>query len=482
MAPLPALRNQGQYQSRGQLPIPTLLDSQGNPFRLDYPGDAWQAPPAPAGSNLPVPYGPTTIIIESGGGKIELTESDAARTISYADIYATQPAVAAVVNKLVRQASTLPITVYQRPANNQTVSYPGPGAIKPGHPVPITDPTHSLVSLLNKPAPGYGTVSLLEWITMPLYVHGNSVIAKFRDDPAGPPVVLFPLDWRFLYAWARIGTPVLMWASLQTGYMKLIPPSDTIFTAWNSPAGMNGAWLGTSPLQQLGVTIKIDEAAQRYAAANFKNAARPSGFIQLPPTVNVQQNPEITDRVRDAVEGSYGGVDKAFRIAVLGGGAEWKPWAQTAGEAQLVETRTWNRDEIAMLFDVDMRPGDTMNPERDAQFYKTTLRKELTMIADRLNFQLVDPEPEWKDLFVRIEMDQVLYGDPLVLSDKLVAEVDAGIISIDEARISLGRAPRGGVADELTYLTARQGQARIGTEAVAAAEVLPAGAPPEPLE
>ena len=101
-----------------QYPPGTLLDATGSPMSGSPQAALWQRQQAPSGSYLQDGYGPTTIIIESGGGRVELTEDDRQRTISYADIYATQVAVATVVNKLVRQISTIPLKVYQRPVRS----------------------------------------------------------------------------------------------------------------------------------------------------------------------------------------------------------------------------------------------------------------------------------------------------------------------------------------------------------------------------
>ena len=428
-----------------QYPAGVLLDATGNPMSGSAPHALWDRQQTPGGAYLPEGYGPTTIIIESGGGRIELTEDDKQRTISYADVYATQVAVATVINKLVRQISTIPLKVYQPPARNASQNG------KPKHPEAIEDQNHPLVSLLHNPSPGYGAVSLKEWISLPLFVHGGGVVAKFRGNGYGEvPTQLFPLDWRYLQAWARIGTPVLMWASVQTGQMHFLAPSEAIYTAWSSPAGSNGAWLCTSPLQQLGTTIKIDEAAQRYATSHFKHAARPGLIVTLPPEANVRQNPKIVERVEAQTDEGFAGVDKAWKTMVLGGGAEAKPFGQTAEEAQLTTTRAWDWAEIRDLYDLPPT-GDTNNPEADAQLYKTTLRVHFAMIADRLNAQLVRPEKEWRDagIFIKADMSEVLWGDPLVLSDKMVAEVLSEIRSVDEARVPLGLQPRGGNADKL---------------------------------
>ena len=218
-----------------QYPAGMLLDATGVPFAAQIP-QAFTAPSALPGANYTAP---TTIIVEPGGGRITLTESDnAERSISYADIYASQPAVGAVVNKLYRTIATLPLKVYQWPVGDRSVNG------KPAHPEEVHDPANTLVALLNNPAPGYGAVSLKEWLALPYFVHGNSLVAKYRGNGAlEAPTEIIPLDWRFIQAWARIGQPVLVWGTIQTGLLKWIAPRETIYTAWTSPAGSNGAWL-----------------------------------------------------------------------------------------------------------------------------------------------------------------------------------------------------------------------------------------------
>lgn len=446
-----------------QYPVGTLLDSSGNPFSNHLPDLYNQRPPSPPGATLDNGYGPTTIIVESGAGRIELTESrNATRTISYADIYATQPAVGAAVNKLYRAIATLPLKVYERPARGKSQNG------KAMHPEDVSeDPDNTLAQLIHCPAPGYGEVSLKEWLCLPYLVHGNSLVAKFRGNGYGsPPTTILPLDWRFLQAWARIGAPVLVWATVQTGVMRWIAPSETIYTAWTSPAGSNGAWLGTSPLQQLGVTIKIDEAAQRFAASSLRNGARPSGIVTLPPPPlgpNIEQAPEATTVLQKALAGSYAGVDEAMKIAVLGGGAEWHEWGANAQEAQLIETRQWDRDEILMMYDVlgQLRTnsdGGTNLPEEDARLFRTVLPPHLVMMADRLNAQLVRPEPEWANFFVKYHLDEAVWSDPALLSDKMVNEVNAGLRTRQEGRKPLGLPPATNpYADELIVSTSSEG-------------------------
>lgn len=391
-------------------------------------------PPTPVDSSMPV-----LMVVEAGHGRVELTETDRRRTISYADIFATQPALAAVVGRMMRRMASVPRKVYRMPVRGQSQN----GRAK----FPEEDQDNSLHDLLCNPAPGIGHMQLREWQTLSVLVHGSSLLAKYRGvGAAEAPTGMLPLDWRYLSAWASQGQPIVLWSTLQTGEVRSVLPLDVVYTSWTTVAGAAGAYIGTSPLQQLGTTVMIDEAAQAYAAAHFRNGARPSAIVTVPPGVNARNAPGIVDRLQAKAEELHGGIDNAFRIAVMGGGATIAPWGQTADEAQLVETRQVDRLEFCAVYDQHyaalFATEATLTPEVNALGWKD-LAPWLAMMDDRLNAQLVYPEPEWSDagLFVASDLNEVIYGDPIVLSDKMVAEYLAGLRKLDEARAPLGLDP-----------------------------------------
>lgn len=418
-----------------QMPIPVLLNARGEPFESQVPSMTGRT----YGQQPDVEYGPTYIIVDPGGGRVQLTDRDAEfRAMPYADIHATQSPVAAVVGGMVRRLASVPRKVYRKPPRGRSQN---------GRPVtPEHDDANSLHDLLHRPSPGFGRMMLSQWQALPWLVNGNSLLVKFRGNgPGTAPTQLFPLDWRWAQAWARLGTPVLMWATVQTGQWVWIRPSEVVHTMWASVAGPQGAWLGTSPLSQLGVTIKIDEAAQAFAASRFNNASRPGGIVKLPPDVAVKQVPEYTKIARDSIEGAYRGEDKAFRVAVLAGGADWTPWQTGNDEAQLTQTRMQDIREVCAVLGqpFDAYFGTAATAEAEAQAYKA-LKPYKAAEDEALQRQLVDPEPEWADLFLRSDFSEWLEADPLVVSDKAVAEWVSGLVTLDEARAMLGRPPVGG--------------------------------------
>jgi HK97 family phage portal protein len=364
----------------------------------------------------------------SGQRSVQLTDQNGVTpAVTFEEIYRAQPVVAALVNKLLRQIATLPLTVQQLSSQNE------PQTVARDHP---------LANLLRSPAPRRGCMNLKQWIARPVLIHGNSLLAKVRADGTDkPPTSLLPLRWPFVSAWAQYGGPIEWWGTTQIGEWKWLPVEESIHFGWESDLGE----IGISPLEQLGTVIKLEDAAQRYQVASLVNGARPSGAIVTPPNVKLDETDKAD--MRADLRKMYEGVDNAFRVALLTGGADWKPMSFSAVEAQLIEQRRVSRDEACMVFDVppqligDLSRGTLSSvQEIHRMLYVTVLRPWLAFIEETLTAQLVEPEPQWADegLMLRFDLAEVLRGN----SDaEITAAAQAfmnGLITLNEARARLG--------------------------------------------
>lgn len=370
---------------------------------------------------------PTTngLIIAEGFGPRRIVLSGD-RVATYEALYESQPPVAATVNKLSRQIATLPLEVCRKRPD---------GSVER-----VED--HPLERLIKNPAPRAGEHSLGQWLSLPALVFGNSLLVKVRN-AEGQVIGLLPVDWRYVNAYARMGGPVEMWSTIQTGEELFFAPSEAVHCAWE---GLRGG-LGVSPLSQLDSTLRIEDSARRYQISSFDKGVRPSGILTLDKDVDPQS--EQGKRIRQALKKLNEGVDNAGQVMLLGGGAAYEKMSHTAVEAELILQRKLNREEVAMVYDVpppligDLEHGTYSNVEElHRQLYKTTLRPWLQMIASTLNSQLVRVEPDWQDLFVRFDLSDVLRGDPAEERRSVAELVTKGIIDTNEARKMLGLNPR----------------------------------------
>jgi HK97 family phage portal protein len=350
-------------------------------------------------------------------------------------LYRSQPVVAAVVNKLARQIATTPINVFR-------VDDEGDHDLIRSDSL---DAGSSLVNLLERPTLRCGPVHFKQWIALPALIYGNALMAKYYGDGAGmPPTEIIPMDWRYVQGWSLPGGPVELWQTTQLGQPLYVKIEATTHFAWGNPSGP----IGVSPLQQLAVSIRLEDAAQRWQTASFRNSARPSSAVTQDKDANPSKD-QLT-AMRETLEAVHQGVDNAFKVALLAPGAGIQTLGFNMQEAELMAARKFNRDEVCMVYDVKpSHIGDMSTPgagygsvvEVNRDLYRTTLRPWFKMIEETIQVQLVDPEPAWAGLHVEFDMSEMLLGEPEALAQQLVSEVDHGLRTHNEGRKKL-RLPR----------------------------------------
>lgn len=346
--------------------------------------------------------------------------------ISHEQAYMTFPSVHAVVNKIVRQLSTMPLKVYRVDGN---------GA-KQRIRADSTEPGSSLAALLERPSPRMAPVHWKQWLFLSLLVNGNSLVVKWRGDGRDqPPTELMSAEWSRLNAYAPPGGEIEIWGTTQKGGgERYFAAEDAIHFAWYPPCGQ----IGVSPLQPLSDTLRLENAAMRTQTSTFKNGSKPTGFV-VPGDVE-QVTKETLSEMRRQVEELHKGVDMAGKIAALAPGGKWIPYTFDSHQAELLASRVFNRVDVCSVYDT--KPPvigyvESANfasvKEFNLDFYRT-LRPWATLGEEILRAQLVDPEPAWQGLMVEFDLREQLRGSPLEEAQRMELETKVGAATINDNR------------------------------------------------
>lgn len=347
------------------------------------------------------------------------------RTVSYDQLWRNQVWVAINCNKLTRQISRLPLKPFRRTTG-------GRQRVRTGR----------IADLLERPMLGGGPTHFKQALALPTTVHGNALLRKVRvGGPGTPPVRFEPLLWRLLRAHRQEGGPVEMWETRQPGQPRYIDPEDVIHLGWR---GLDGA-VGVSPLEHLGVTLAIEDAAQRHQVAQFRNGARPPSAISASPEflgLDREERAELMAQLRGDIDFLYAGPDNAGRPALLPPGLSWEPIGHTSVEVALIEQRKLTREEVAAAYDmppplIGMLERSTFNniTELHRMLYVTVLGPWLNLIEETLQAQLLGPEAALRgDVYVEFDLSEVLKGDLLQRAQALALQIGHGVLTIDEAR------------------------------------------------
>lgn len=209
----------------------------------------------------------------------------------------------------------------------------------------IEDKTHWIYELLaRKPCSWLTSFNWRELAMMCLCLRGDFYAYKVRDN-SGRVRELLPLlpgaiavrqlnNWELQYM-----------VTFSDGSTETVPQSEIFHVMYRSVDGIRGL----SPIACERQTIGLALAAQDHGAATFANGAKPGGVLSLPGLLSK----EALDRLKADWQSAYSG-ENAGNTAVLEQGIEFKPLSMTNADAQYLETRKFQVEEIARIFGIPL--------------------------------------------------------------------------------------------------------------------------------
>ena len=169
--------------------------------------------------------------------------------------------------------------------------------------------------------------------------------------------------------------------------------------------------IGYSPIAMAKNAIGMALATEEYGAKFFSNGANPGGVLEHP---GVVKDPH---RIRDSWNQVYQGTSNAHRVAVLEEGMKFSPIGIPPEQAQFLETRKYQTEEICRIFRVpphlvgDLERATFSNIEHQSiSFVVHTIRPWLVRIEQSINKALFT-EKEKEKYFVSFLVEGLLRGD-----------------------------------------------------------------------
>ena len=273
---------------------------------------------------------------------------------------------------------------------------------------------HPLYLLLHdEPNPEMSSFVFRETLMTHLLLWGNAYAQIIRNGK-GEVVALYPLMPNKMTV-SRDETGQLYY-TYQKSQEEL--PKDNTYTVTLHPSdvlhipglGFDGL-VGYSPIAMAKNAIGLAIATEEYGSKFFANGAAPSGVLEHPGTIKDPQ------RVRESWMSQFGGSANSNKIAVLEEGLKYTPISISPEQAQFLETRKFQINEIARIFRVpphmvgDLEKSSFSNIEQQSlEFVKYTLDPWVVRWEQSIQRTLLTPE-EKKTYFVKFNVEGLLRGD-----------------------------------------------------------------------
>ena len=169
--------------------------------------------------------------------------------------------------------------------------------------------------------------------------------------------------------------------------------------------------VGYSPIAMAKNAIGLAIAAEEYGSKFYANGAAPSGVLEHPGTL------KDPSRVRESWQSTFGGSANANKVAVLEEGMKYTPISISPNEAQFLETRKFQINEIARIFRVpphmvgDLEKSSFSNIEQQSlEFVKYTLDPWVSRWEQNMMRSLLSDD-EKSAFFIKFNVDGLLRGD-----------------------------------------------------------------------
>ena len=169
--------------------------------------------------------------------------------------------------------------------------------------------------------------------------------------------------------------------------------------------------IGYSPIAMAKNAVGMTLACEEYGASFFANGANPGGVLEHP---GVLKDPS---KVRESWNSVYRGVNNAHKIAVLEEGMKYQQIGIPPEEAQFLETRKFQINEIARLYRIPphmvggLDKSSFSNIEQQSlEFVKYTLDPWVIRWEQSLQRSLLLPGEKGK-YFIKLNVDGLLRGD-----------------------------------------------------------------------
>lgn len=134
----------------------------------------------------------------------------------------------------------------------------------------------------------------------------------------------------------------------------------------------NGVY-GISPIEAARRSLSGEVVTEDAAAAFYKSGSLMSGFLKT----DRQLKPDQADLMKRRWQEKVAGSTNAYEVAVLDGGVTFEPVTVTPADAQWVETRKFNLEQIARVFGV---PPFMLMESSAGQSFGTGLDAQLTAL------------------------------------------------------------------------------------------------------
>lgn len=254
---------------------------------------------------------------------------------------------------------------------------------------------------------------------------------------------------------------VIEYQNTHNGISRRLQPEDVIHIRGHTTDGVSGYPL----IQAMREAIGLAMAQEGFGARFFKNDSRSGGFVSVPNSkVSPKSKKALQDSMSSGGEGDegegQGGLDNAWKVKVLEGGARFIPTTITPEQGQFLASRGFQIAEVARFYRVPLVKLDSSAStawgsgieQLEIAFVTDTLLPLVRRFEDELTRKLITSREREEGVMIKINIRDRIMGDMQARAELNSTYVSHGILSRNEVRVEEGYNPVDGLDEMLVPL------------------------------
>lgn len=291
---------------------------------------------------------------------------------------------------------------------------------------------HSLYTILKyNPNPNMTSVMWREMIVQDLNTRGNHYSQIIRNKNKDV-VSIFPLKTDNMSV-KQLDSGKIEY-TYDTGKGKINVPASEVLHVVGLPSE-NGI-TGLSPIQYNRAALELGATTQQFGMNFFEKGANASGAFYTPGELS----DEAYKRLKNDLGSNYIGLLHSGKPLLLEGGLKFERISIPNNDAQFLETRKYQKEEIASIFRVPMHMINSLEnatfsniEHQSLEFVQFTILPWVKRMEQAFNLRLLS-HAERQRYTIKFNVDTLLRGDFKTRTDGYQTLIQNGVMSINEVR------------------------------------------------
>jgi HK97 family phage portal protein len=194
--------------------------------------------------------------------------------------------------------------------------------------------------------------------------------------------------------------------------------------------------VGLSPIEYNKRALQLGATTQQFGLNFFEKGANSSGAF----ATQGELSDESYNRLKKDLNENYAGMQNSGKPLLLEGGLKFERISIPNNDAQFLETRKYQKEEIASIFRVPMHMINSLEnatfsniEHQSLEFVQFTILPWVKRIEQAMNTQLLSQE-ERKKYVIKFNIDTLLRGDFKTRTEGYEKLLRSSVVTVNEVR------------------------------------------------